>query len=86
MVRVLLLIILIGLIYWVIIRLIASYKSNQDKAATYSHTQSDQNKSNEPDSNLKIVQCSRCGCHVPENESRQLNEQVVCNNKHCNES
>lgn len=79
--RVLLLIMLIGLIYWVVSRLIATYKSDQ-----HQETQSGQNPSSPQQSALKIVQCSRCGCHVPENESHINNQQVVCNSTQCNES
>ena len=73
MVRILLLIVLICLIYWVVTRLIASFKSDQNQ------------QSNTNQSDLKIVQCSRCGLHVPETESHLNNDQVICNSLQCNE-
>ena len=88
MTRVLLLIILLCLVYWVVTRLIASYRSSQSSRS--SRDQSNQDNSDQQSdlkqSNLKIVQCSRCGCHVPENESHLNNEQVICNSAQCNEN
>ena len=78
--RVLLLIVLIWLIYWVVIRLIAYYQSNQSKNAKKPKAQPGQNQP----SNLKIVQCSCCGCHVPETESHLKNDRVICNSSQCN--
>ena len=82
MARVLLLIVLIWLIYWVVTRLIAFYQSKQDKANPNSQAHSGPDQSNQQ-TNLKIVQCSRCGCHVPENESHIHDQQVVCNSTQC---
>jgi hypothetical protein len=31
----------------------------------------------------KMLQCPRCGCHVPISETLQKNNQVVCNNPEC---
>lgn len=91
MTRVLLLIILLCLVYWVVTRLIASYRSSQSsRSSRSSRDQSNQDNSDQQSdlkqSNLKIVQCSRCGCHVPENESHLNNEQVICNSAQCNEN
>ena len=93
MMRILLLIVLICLIYWIVTRLIASFKSDQTSDSNQanknqgSETQTGQNQqSNTNQSDLKIVQCSRCGLHVPETESHLNNDQVICNNSQCNES
>lgn len=32
----------------------------------------------------KIVACSQCGLHVPESETKIVNNQVYCNNPNCN--
>ena len=98
MVRILLLIVLICLIYWVVTRLLASFKSDQtsksnqvdDKQGSKMHTgQIQQPNTKQFDlkqSDLKIVQCSRCGLHVPETESHLNNDQVICNSSKCNEA
>ncbi len=77
MARILLLIVLIGLIYWVVKQVIASANAKPQN-----------NSDTNPDEKLseKIVQCSRCGLHVPETESHINNQQVVCNNAECNQS
>ena len=77
MARILLLIVLIGLIYWVAKQVIAA-----------ANTKAQNNSDTKPDEKLseKIVQCSRCGLHVPETESHISNQQVVCNNAECNQS
>ncbi len=31
----------------------------------------------------KMLQCTRCGCHVPISETQQKNNQVICNNPEC---
>lgn len=85
MIRVLLLIALIWLIYWVVSRFIESYRSSKSNHEQHSEAQSEAKPSNLKASNVKIVQCSRCGCHVPESESHLNNHQVICNNAQCNE-
>jgi hypothetical protein len=69
MARILFLIILFWLLFQVIKRFIAS--TNQ--APTDTKTKSDE----------KIVQCSQCGLHVPENESHIKNDLIICNNPSC---
>jgi formylmethanofuran dehydrogenase subunit E len=31
----------------------------------------------------KMLQCSNCGCHVPESESHIKNDKIICNNPEC---
>lgn len=31
----------------------------------------------------KMLQCSRCGCYAPISETKQKNNQVICNNPEC---
>lgn len=31
----------------------------------------------------KMIQCAKCGCHVPISESRRENNQLTCNNPEC---
>ena len=31
----------------------------------------------------KMIQCAKCGCHVPISESISKNHQLICNNPKC---
>ena len=31
----------------------------------------------------KMVQCSKCGTHVPLSESNHINKKIICNNPDC---
>ena len=31
----------------------------------------------------KMIQCAKCGCHVPISESVNKNNQLICNNPEC---
>ena len=31
----------------------------------------------------KMIQCAKCGCHVPISESISKNNQLICNNPEC---
>ena len=31
----------------------------------------------------KMIQCAKCGCHVPISESIRKNNQLICNNPEC---
>ncbi len=74
MARVLLLILLVWVLYVVIKRVIASpYFKN-----TQSNSESERSHSDE-----KMVQCEKCGMHVPTSESLIKNDQVICNNPDC---
>lgn len=69
MIRTLLLIVLIWILYVVLKRFIASIAANNTKAR--------------PASSEKIVACSHCGLHIPENETHTINNMVYCNNPDC---
>ena len=70
MLRVLLLIVLVWLVYIVVKRAFSASNNNNS-------TQNSQ-KTEE-----KIVQCARCGLHVPESESLIKDSKVVCNSPDC---
>lgn len=69
--RILLLIILIYLLYIVIKHFIV--KINPSDTMAESKTKEE-----------KIVACSQCGLHIPENESHLVNNAIVCNHPSCN--
>ncbi len=70
--RILLLIILGWLLYVVSKRFIAKIKPNEPT------------KTDDPEAE-KVVACSQCGVHIPENESRLIGDVTVCNNPSCQE-
>ena len=70
MARVLLFIVLVWILYVVIKRILA--KNNTE----------DNSHSEKPAES--IVQCAKCGLHVPESESHISNNLVICNNPKCN--
>jgi formylmethanofuran dehydrogenase subunit E len=39
-----------------------------------------------PAAEEKILQCAQCGCHVPENETKLIHGQIICNNPECNKA
>jgi hypothetical protein len=69
--RILLLIILFWIVYVVAKRLIATNKPDHPPSNETPHTE-------------KIVACSRCGLHIPENESHTIDSIIYCNNPECN--
>jgi uncharacterized protein len=70
--RILLFIILFWILYVVIKRFVAFINAN--KTST-----------NKP-SPEKIIACAQCGLHVPESETRIINNTVYCNNPDCHPS
>ncbi len=67
MLRILLLIVLVWILYVVLKRFIAAVNNNKPQ----------------PPSAEKIVACSHCGLHIPENETHMINNQVYCKNPDC---
>jgi formylmethanofuran dehydrogenase subunit E len=39
-----------------------------------------------PKSEEEILQCAQCGCHVPEDETKLIHGQIICNNPECNKA
>ena len=75
MARILILIVLVWLLYQIIKRVIANAKA-QD--STHNAQQnSDKNPAE------KMLQCEKCGCHVPESDTKIVNKQTICNNPEC---
>ncbi len=72
MTRVLILIVLAWILYQIIKRLIAYVKAQDATQNTDKH----------PDE--KMLQCTQCGCHVPESDTKVINDNIVCNNPECN--
>jgi uncharacterized protein len=72
MARILILIILVWILYQVIKRIAASANAKPAQGST------------EEKPEQKIVQCSHCGCHVPESESQIKNNKIICNSPECN--
>jgi len=68
--RILLLILLLWILYIVLKHFITLFKTK--KEAT-----------NKTATSEKIVACSQCGLHVPENETHTINHTVYCNNPAC---
>ena len=76
MARILILIVLAWILYQIIKRFIANAKV-QDSEQTSQQPA--------PESlEQKIVECTQCGCHVPESDTKVVNEQIICNNPQCN--
>ena len=42
-------------------------------------------KQSKPLTEEKMIQCVKCGCHVPVSESITNNNQLICNNPECNQ-
>lgn len=75
--RILLLIILIFVIYWLIKRICADFLLKNK-------SENNTDKNTEKTAEKKMVQCAKCGTHVPESESIVSNNKVICNNPDCN--
>jgi formylmethanofuran dehydrogenase subunit E len=69
--RILILIVLGWILYLIIKRILVKAK-NANKNAQ------DAEKVDE-----KILQCTQCGCHVLESETKLVDEKIVCNNPEC---
>ena len=76
MTRILILIVLIWILYQIIKRVIANAKAESAKQ------ENGQNPAKNQDE--KMLQCAQCGCHVPESETKVVNQQIICNNPDCN--
>lgn len=72
MARIFILIVLAWIFYQIIKRLIAYAKAQDATQST--------------DKNLdeKMLQCTQCGCHVPESDTKVINHKIVCSNPECN--
>lgn len=68
MTRIILLIALIAVLYYVIKRIAASWHPNNAPDPTQK----------------KLVQCNSCGTHILESESIVIHGQYYCNNPQCN--
>lgn len=77
MLRILVLILMAGLFYYVCKRFI-SYM-NDDAANKQKNDPSADSKVAEQ----SIVKCAHCGTHIPEHESMQLDDKIVCKQQPC---
>jgi hypothetical protein len=68
MARILILIILVWLLYQIIKRIAASASARSNP---------------EQKAEQKMVQCTQCGCHVPQSESQIKNDKIICSNPEC---
>ena len=71
MARILILIVLAWILYQIIKRAIANVSAN-------TRAQKTAQKIDE-----KMLQCTQCGCHVPESDTKVINEHIICNNPEC---
>ena len=76
MARILVLIVLAWILYQIIKRAISGNAKNQGPTQKNGQT-SDKNRDE------KMLQCTQCGCHVPESDTKVINEQIICNNPEC---
>lgn len=77
MVRILILIILAALFYYVCKRFITFMNADSDEAkARKNNTRAEE----------KIVKCAYCGTHIPERESMLLDHKTVCKQQPCQHS
>ena len=70
MTRILIIIVIGFILVKILKRIITSAdtkSSNQDK----------------PSAEEKMIQCAKCGCHVPISESHCKSNQLICNNPEC---
>jgi formylmethanofuran dehydrogenase subunit E len=74
--RILILIVLGWILYVIIKRIFVKAKDANKNAQ-------DAEKA-EKKTDEKILQCTQCGCHVPESETRLVDEKIICNNPECN--
>jgi uncharacterized protein len=75
MFRVLILIVLVWILYQIVKRIWANAKSQDSTQKAEQDSQKD--------SEQKMIQCSQCGCHVPEIDSQIINDKIICNNPEC---
>jgi hypothetical protein len=75
MTRILILIILVWILYFIIKRIATGINAKNRQPDTKENTEAKQE--------VSIVQCSNCGCHVPESESQIKDSKVICNNPEC---
>jgi hypothetical protein len=73
MARILLLIVLIAVLYFIAKRFIAFLNAKQDPPIEPSAKTQAEN----------IVQCTLCGTHIPESESMLLESKIVCKQQPC---
>ena len=71
MARILILIVLAWILYQIIKRVIANAKAQHPTQETAQKTDE------------KMLQCTQCGCHVPESDTKVINQQIICNNPEC---
>ena len=74
MARIIILIVLAWILYQIIKRVIANAKSQNTNKA-------EPNSDKKPDE--KILQCTQCGCHVPQAETKIIKDKIICNNPDC---
>jgi formylmethanofuran dehydrogenase subunit E len=74
--RILILIVLGWILYIIIKRIFVKAKEASKNAQDAEKT--------EKKTDEKILQCTQCGCHVPESETRLVDEKIICNNPECN--
>ena len=74
MARIFILIVLAWIMYQIIKRVIANVRAQDTSEAK-------QNSNKKPDE--KMLQCTQCGCHVPETDTKTVNDKIICNNPDC---
>jgi formylmethanofuran dehydrogenase subunit E len=74
--RILILIVLGWILYVIIKRIFVKAKDANKNAQD---AEKGEKKTDE-----KILQCTQCGCHVPESETKLVDEKIICNNPECN--
>ena len=79
MTRILLLIVVIFCIYWVFKHMLTDITAKKSDENTDNNVD---DKAAKPAEN-KMVQCSKCGTHVPLSESKHIKEKIICNNPDC---
>ncbi len=75
MARIFILIVLAWILYLIIRRIIANAKAQSSRT-----TEQSANKKSEE----KMLQCAQCSCHVPESDTKIINDKIICNNPDCN--
>ena len=78
MTRILILIVLAWLLYQIIKRVIANIKAQDSTQKSQQDADINQDE--------KMLQCAQCGCHVPESNTKVVNEKIICNNPECNKA
>ena len=79
MTRILILIVIGFILVKILKRIIAgadSKPSAKDEPST-------NDKASKASADEKMIQCAKCGCHVPISESISKNNQQICNNPEC---